>query len=86
MDTIYLSQQGYDDLKSELQKLKSVDRINIIQQIAEARSAQQQVGEDNLAFYVIADDVTSQQGCYNWFQQCDSGGQTCAHNRQASAE
>ena len=37
MDTIYLSQQGYDDLKSELQKLKSVDRINIIQQIAEAR-------------------------------------------------
>ena len=37
MDTIYLSQQGYDDLKSELQKLKSVDRINIIQQISEAR-------------------------------------------------
>ena len=38
------------------------------QQIAEARSAQQQVGADNLAFYVIADDVTSQQGCYNYAQ------------------
>ena len=34
---IYLSQQGYNDLKSELQKLKSVDRPNIITQIAEAR-------------------------------------------------
>ena len=37
MSTIYLSQKGYDDLKSELNKLKSVDRINIIRQIAEAR-------------------------------------------------
>ena len=37
MSKIYLSQQGYDDLKSELQKLKSVDRPNIITQIAEAR-------------------------------------------------
>ena len=37
MSTIYLSQKGYDDLKSELNKLKSVDRINIIHQIAEAR-------------------------------------------------
>ena len=37
MNKIYLSQQGYDDLKSELQKLKSKDRPNIISQIAEAR-------------------------------------------------
>ena len=37
MSTIYLSEQGYNDLKSELQKLKSVDRPNIISQIAEAR-------------------------------------------------
>ena len=37
MSTIYLSQQGYDDLKSDLQQLKSVDRLNIISQIAEAR-------------------------------------------------
>ena len=37
MRTIYLSQQGYDDLKVELQQLKSVDRPNIIMQIAEAR-------------------------------------------------
>ena len=37
MSTIFLSQQGYDDLKSELQKLKSVDRPNVITQIAEAR-------------------------------------------------
>ena len=37
MSTIYLSQKGYDDLKSELHKLKSVDRINIINQISEAR-------------------------------------------------
>ena len=37
MSRIYLSQKGYDDLKSELNKLKSIDRINIIQQIAEAR-------------------------------------------------
>jgi transcription elongation factor GreA len=37
MSTIYLSQNGYDDLKAELQQLKSVDRLNIISQIAEAR-------------------------------------------------
>ena len=37
MAIIYLSQQGYDDLKAELQQLKSVDRLNIINQIAEAR-------------------------------------------------
>ena len=37
MSTIYLSQQGYDDLKAELKKLKSVDRPNVISQIAEAR-------------------------------------------------
>ena len=37
MSIIYLSQQGYDDLKAELQQLKSVDRPNIISQIAEAR-------------------------------------------------
>jgi transcription elongation factor GreA len=37
MSIIYLSQKGYDDLKAELQQLKSVDRLNIINQIAEAR-------------------------------------------------
>ncbi len=37
MSKIYLSQNGYDDLKAELKKLKSVDRPNIIAQIAEAR-------------------------------------------------
>tara|TARA_B100001250_G_scaffold93946_1_gene78299 strand:+ start:4553 stop:5026 length:474 start_codon:yes stop_codon:yes gene_type:complete len=37
MAIIYLSQKGYDDLKDELQTLKSVDRPNIISQIAEAR-------------------------------------------------
>ena len=37
MSTIYLSQHGYDDLKAELQQLKSVDRLNIISQISEAR-------------------------------------------------
>ena len=37
MAIIYLSQNGYDDLKGELQTLKSVDRPNIISQIAEAR-------------------------------------------------
>ena len=37
MRKIYLSQEGYDDLKSELKKLKSVDRPSIIIQIAEAR-------------------------------------------------
>ena len=34
---IYLSKEGYTDLKNELLKLKSVDRPNIIKQIAEAR-------------------------------------------------
>ena len=37
MSIIYLSEEGYNDLKSELQKLKSVDRKKIIKQIAEAR-------------------------------------------------
>ena len=37
MSTIYLSQQGYDNLKAELNDLKSVDRPRIINQIAEAR-------------------------------------------------
>ena len=37
MGIIYLSQEGYDSLKTELHKLKSVDRINIINQISEAR-------------------------------------------------
>lgn len=34
---IYLSQNGYDNLKKELHNLKSVDRPHIINQIAEAR-------------------------------------------------
>jgi len=37
MSTIYLSQEGYDNLKVELNTLKSVDRPRIINQIAEAR-------------------------------------------------
>ena len=37
MSTIYLSQEGYDDLKKELNNLKSVERPRIINQIAEAR-------------------------------------------------
>ena len=36
-DIIYLSEQGYEDLKNELHKLKTVDRPNVINQIAEAR-------------------------------------------------
>jgi len=36
-DIIYLSEQGYEDLKNELHKLKIVDRPNVINQIAEAR-------------------------------------------------
>tara|TARA_B100001057_G_scaffold167479_1_gene168198 strand:- start:4871 stop:5344 length:474 start_codon:yes stop_codon:yes gene_type:complete len=36
-DIIYLSKKGYDDLQKELNKLKSVDRPNVINQIAEAR-------------------------------------------------
>ena len=37
MSTIYLSQEGYDNLKEELNTLKSVDRPTVINQIAEAR-------------------------------------------------
>ena len=37
MNIIYLSEEGYNNLKSELQKLKTVDRKKIIKQIAEAR-------------------------------------------------
>ncbi|MDG2138782.1 MAG: transcription elongation factor GreA [Flavobacteriales bacterium] len=36
-DIIYLSKQGFNDLKDELNKLKSIDRPNVISQIAEAR-------------------------------------------------
>lgn len=36
-DIIYLSKKGYNDLKEELNKLKTVDRPNVINQIAEAR-------------------------------------------------
>ena len=37
MGIIYLSQEGYNNLKHELKKLKSVDRLSIINQISEAR-------------------------------------------------
>ena len=37
MEVIYLSQKGYDDLKEELYKLKSIERPKIINQISEAR-------------------------------------------------
>ena len=37
MSTIYLSQEGYDNLKAELDNLISVERPKIINQIAEAR-------------------------------------------------
>ncbi|MDA0890214.1 MAG: transcription elongation factor GreA [Bacteroidetes bacterium] len=37
MSIIYLSQEGYDKLKAELQHLKSVERPSVISQIAEAR-------------------------------------------------
>ena len=37
MSTIYLSQEGYDSLKKDLHQLKTVDRLSIINQIAEAR-------------------------------------------------
>tara|TARA_B110000908_G_C9988414_1_gene328661 strand:+ start:64 stop:537 length:474 start_codon:yes stop_codon:yes gene_type:complete len=37
MSTIYLSQEGYDNLKTELKSLKSEERPRIINQIAEAR-------------------------------------------------
>jgi transcription elongation factor GreA len=36
-DIIYLSKKGYEDLKNELNKLKTIDRPHIINQIAEAR-------------------------------------------------
>ena len=36
-DIIYLSKKGYEDLKNELNKLKTIDRPNVINQIAEAR-------------------------------------------------
>ena len=36
-DIIYLSKKGYEDLKNELNKLKTVDRLHVINQIAEAR-------------------------------------------------
>ena len=35
--TIYLSQEGYDNLKAELKNLTSVERPKVINQIAEAR-------------------------------------------------
>jgi transcription elongation factor GreA len=37
MSTIYLSQEGYDNLKVELNTLKSVNRPRVINQISEAR-------------------------------------------------
>ena len=37
MSTIYLSQEGYANLREELNTLKSVDRPRVINQIAEAR-------------------------------------------------
>ena len=37
MSIIYLSKEGYDNLKEELNTLKSVDRPRVINQIAEAR-------------------------------------------------
>ena len=36
-DIIYLSKKGYEDLKNELNKLKTVDRPHVINQIADAR-------------------------------------------------
>ena len=36
-DIIYLSKKGYEDLKNELNKLKTADRPLVINQIAEAR-------------------------------------------------
>ena len=36
-DVIYLSKKGYEDLKNELNKLKTIDRSHVINQIAEAR-------------------------------------------------
>ena len=36
-DIIYLSKAGFDNLKDELHKLKTIDRPHVINQIAEAR-------------------------------------------------
>ena len=36
-DIIYLSKKGYEDLRDELHKLKTIDRPQVINQIAEAR-------------------------------------------------
>ena len=36
-DIIYLSKKGYEDLKNELNELKTIDRPHVINQIAEAR-------------------------------------------------
>jgi transcription elongation factor GreA len=36
-DIIYLSKKGYEDLKNELNKLKTIERPHVINQIAEAR-------------------------------------------------
>ena len=36
-DIIYLSKKGYENLKNELNKLKTIDRPHVINQIAEAR-------------------------------------------------
>ena len=36
-DIIYLSKEGFDNLKDELHKLKTIDRPHVINQIAEAR-------------------------------------------------
>ena len=36
-DIIYLSKKGYEDLKNELNKLKTINRPHVINQIAEAR-------------------------------------------------
>ena len=36
-DIIYLSKEGYDNLKEELHRLKTIERPSIINQIAEAR-------------------------------------------------
>ena len=36
-DIIYLSKEGFSNLKNELHKLKTIDRHHVINQIAEAR-------------------------------------------------
>ena len=36
-DIIYLSKEGFSNLKKELHKLKTIDRFHVINQIAEAR-------------------------------------------------